>query len=639
VVRDALLAALLAALLCVASPSAGAQDTSVVSGTLRQWHEVTLTFDGPAASERDTLPNPFLDYRMVVTFTHASGSPRYRVPGYFAADGRAAETSASAGTKWRAHLAPDEPGRWTYAVSFERGPRIAIDPAAAGERVAGIDGRRGTFVVRPTDKRAPDFRAEGRLEYVGRRYLRFAGSGRFFVKAGADSPENLLAYADFDGTRVARDTQARAGEATPVSTLKRWAPHAGDWRPGDPSWQGGKGKGLVGALNYLAGAGANSVSFLTYNAGGDGDDVWPFVERDDKLHYDVSKLDQWRIVLDHAQQLGLYLHFKLQETENDDDVLGDTAALVPTALDGGELGVERKLYLRELIARFGHELALNWNLGEENSQTTAQQRAMAAYIRDTDPYRHHIVLHTWPGRQERIYRPLLGDRSALTGVSLQTGWNASHRMVLQWIDESRRAGKPWVVAHDEQNPHYTGLPPDSGYAGFDGVARPPEGSRPYTAHDVRRYTLWGTLMAGGAGVEYYFGYTLPQTDLNAEDWRSRDRSWQWAGLSIRFFREHAGDFWNMRNADELVGNPAHDDSRWCLAEPGRRYVVYLPTGGTSSLDLGAGSARYDVRWYDPRRGGALQTGTVREVHGPGRVALGAPPGEADEDWVVLVRRR
>jgi hypothetical protein len=140
-------------------------------------------------------------------------------------------------------------------------------------------------------------------------------------------------------------------------------------------------------------------------------------------------------------------------------------------------------------------------------------------------------------------------------------------------------------------------------------------------------------------VEYYFGYTLPQTDLNAEDWRSRDRSWQWAGLSIRFFREHAGDFWNMRNADELVGNPAHDDSRWCLAEPGRRYIVYLPTGGTTSLDLGAGSARYDVRWYDPRRGGALQTGTVREVHGPGRVALGAPPGEADEDWVVLVRRR
>jgi hypothetical protein len=81
---------------------------------------------------------------------------------------------------------------------------------------------------------------------------------------------------------------------------------------GDPTWQGGKGKGLVGALDYLAGRGANAVSFLTYNAGGDGNDVWPFVERDDKLHYDCSKLDQWQVVFDHAQALGLFLHFKIQ---------------------------------------------------------------------------------------------------------------------------------------------------------------------------------------------------------------------------------------------------------------------------------------------------------------------------------------
>ena len=35
-------------------------------------------------------------------------------------------------------------------------------------------------------------------------------------------------------------------------------------------------------------------------------------------------------------------------------------------LDNGEVGVERRLYYRDLIARFGHHLALNWNLGEEN---------------------------------------------------------------------------------------------------------------------------------------------------------------------------------------------------------------------------------------------------------------------------------
>jgi hypothetical protein len=65
---------------------------AAVTGELKQWHKVTLTLDGPQAAETDTDPNPFTDYRMDVTFTHESGTPRYTVPGYFAADGNAAET-------------------------------------------------------------------------------------------------------------------------------------------------------------------------------------------------------------------------------------------------------------------------------------------------------------------------------------------------------------------------------------------------------------------------------------------------------------------------------------------------------------------------------------------------------------------
>src|SRR5687767_15261238 len=64
------------------------------------------------------------------------------------------------------------------------------------------------------------------------------------------------------------------------------------------------------------------LCFLPYNGGGDGDNWWPFTQRDDKFHYDVSKLDQWQIVFDHAQAKGIYLHFKLQEQENDDGTAG-----------------------------------------------------------------------------------------------------------------------------------------------------------------------------------------------------------------------------------------------------------------------------------------------------------------------------
>ena len=39
-------------------------------------------------------------------------------------------------------------------------------------------------------------------------------------------------------------------------------------------------------------------------------------------------------------------------------------------------------------------------------------RAMAQYIKDLDPYDHHIVVHTYPDWQDRVYPPLLGDRTA-----------------------------------------------------------------------------------------------------------------------------------------------------------------------------------------------------------------------------------
>ncbi len=597
-----------------------------ISGDLRRWHKVTLTLDGPFAHERDSDPNPFVDYRMTVSFAHSSGSPAYEVPGYFAADGKAAETSAESGTSWRAHLSPDRTGEWTYRVSFVRGGGAALDPDAEAEPLRPYHGRSGRFTVAPSERRGRDLRARGRLSYVGEHYLRFAGTGEYFLKAGPDAPETLLAYRDFDGT------------STRKARLKTWAPHVRDWREGDPTWKGGRGKGLIGALNYLASKGCNVFSFLPYNAGGDGDNVWPFVERDDKLHYDCSKLDQWQIVFDHAQSLGLYLHFKLQEQEIDDNHPGGERkpGRVPTALDGGELGPTRKLYCRELIARFAHELALNWNLGEENTQSPEEQRAMARYIRDTDPYDHHIVVHTFPNAQDRVYEKLLGDRSVLTGASLQNAWHQAHQRTRKWVRESARAGRPWVVANDEQGPASMGVPPDPGYEGSDGKAT--DGDRKYDLHDIRKYTLWGTLMAGGAGVEYYFGYQLPQNDLICEDFRSRDRSWDFCRIALDFFRDEKIPFWAMRSADELVGNPSGDNSVYCFAEPKQLYLVFLPRGGTASLELAGADGPFDVLWFDPRRGGAPRRGTTTRVEAGRTVPLGQAPAEREEDWLVIVRK-
>ena len=602
-----------------------------ITGQLKQWHKVSLTMSGPYAHEQDNEPNPFLDVRMETTFTHADGTS-YVVPGYFAADGNSSETSAESGNQWRTHFAPDRTGQWKYATSIVRGEKAAIDTQAS---TTPLFQNSGSFTIADSDKTAPDLRSQGRLKYVGKHYLQHMGSGKYFLKAGADAPETLLGYADFDGTVANKPNKV---------PLKTYSAHVKDWAQGDPVWQGSKGKGLVGAISYLSSKGCNAFSFLTYNAGGDGDNVWPFIERNDKLHYDCSKLDQWSIVLDHGTAKGMYLHFKLQETENDDhlDKQKKTLSWVPTCLDGGNLGDQRKLYLRELVARFGHNLALNWNLGEENTQSAKQQVDMIDYLRLIDPYDHHIVVHTYPNQQDSVYDNLIGKKSSLTGTSLQNSHlKNTHWQTVKWVRKSAAAGKPWVVAFDESGSAAHGQCPDLGYRGFDGKDK--SGKYIYDQHLVRRQTLWGNVMGGGAGVEYYFGYKFVENDLVCEDWRSRDQSWDYCRICVEFFQKNKIPFQEMKPSDELVGTPKNDNDKYCFAKPGEIYLVYLANigsleGGSFELDLSEHSGEFSVVWYNPQIGGDLIQDEQTTIAGGRKVNIASTKSGKD-DWLAIIKRK
>lgn len=573
-----------------------------VSGELQQWHKVTLTVDGPQASESGK-PNPFLDYRMQVTFRHPSTGLSYSIPGYFAADGDAANTSADSGNKWRAHLSPDHSGQWTYQVSFREGPSVAIsDDPESGQSVAEVDGLSGEFEIAKSDKTAPDFRAKGRLNYVGKHHLQFAETEEYFLKAGADAPENLLAYAGFDG-----DFKS---DGNKDNLVKKWQPHVKDWKPGDPDWQDGKGKGIIGAINYLASKGLNSFSFLTLNIEGDDRNVFPYTSYDERERMDCSRLDQWETVFEHGTQLGMYLHFKTQEAEN------------VNLLDDGNMGPERKLYYRELIARFAHHLALNWNLGEEvglgHKVSTEKKQAWAEYFWTHDPYQHHIVIHNGNNHYD-----LLGERSRLTGFSLQTNkpdFSRVHNSTLNYIRRSVEAGKPWVVACDEPGDATHSLITD---------AEDPEHD------DARKNALWGNLMAGGAGVEWYFGYAHPHSDLTCQDFRVRENMWRQCRIALEFFADNEIPFWEMTNANDLISTK----DGYCLGKPGELYLVYLKHAQPTTLDLDAADGMFEILWFNPRQGGPLRPGTTSAVKADGeeKAALGNPPEADGQDWLAVVR--
>ena len=546
--------------------------------------------------------------------------------GFYAADGNAAESGADKGNVWQCRFSPNRAGQWNYEASLKRGDWIAInDDPNAGEKIE-LSNARGSFQVTQwpaaTTDEPPatrDFRRQGRLSTGGGHYFKFSDSGKYWLKAGANSPENLLAYVDFDGTyRMAAND--REGEAKATKQLHRFSPHAADWTEGNPSWQHGKGKSLIGAINYLASTGMNSIYFLTMNITGDGKDVWPYAAPDDFTRFDCSKLDQWEIVFEHMQRRGMLMHVITQETENE------------RLLDDGDTGNHRRLYYRELISRFAHHPAIVWNLGEENGpasfspngQTTAQEKAMADYIAQHDPYHNTVVIHTHSTAhgQDEILTPLLGHQS-LAGVSLQVdNPKRVHADVKKWREKSVAAKRPWLITMDEIGPADYGAPPDEVDPSQD---------------KMRGDVLWGSLLAGAGGVEWYFGYKLAHNDLEAEDWRSRQELWRQSHLAIEFFHEHL-PFWEMEPADDLVDG----GQAYCFADPGNVYAIYRAAGQADAaltLDLSNQTGEYRVDWFDPRAGGVLQPGSVELLTGGKKIAIGMPPRQADTDWVALVGKQ
>jgi hypothetical protein len=105
---------------------------------------------------------------------------------------------------------------------------------------------------------------------------------------------------------------------------------------------------------------------------------------------------------------------------------------------------------------------------------------------------------------------MYGDQSKLTGASLQTNKSDFIRVNSQTkrvIDESIAAGKIWAVACDEPG------------NASDALITDDENPEHFNA---RTNGLWGHMLAGGWGTEWYFGYKHPHSDLTCEDFRSRD---------------------------------------------------------------------------------------------------------------------
>ena len=474
-----------------------------------------------------------------------------------------------------------------------------------------------SFWVAPPDPFEPGFLGRGPLTHVGENYLAFP-DGTFWIKGGTNSPENLFGYAGFDG---AVDV---GGTPSGQDFLHEYGPHVADWQPGDPDWAANgnptAGRGIIGALNYLANEGVNAVYFLPNNLGGDGNDTFPFINPggnyQNNTHWDASRMEQWNVVMEHATRKGILVHLVLAEEES-----GSVNWL------SSVYGVERKLFFRNLVAMFGHNLGVKFNFCEENSAEPGDEFSVdelcmfAKDVSSWDAYDHPLSVHTDADDLD-LYLQILGasaSESWLTATSLQ-----SHDSYGQQVELARRLsllnnGTKLVVDLDEQG-------------------TPGHGLSDSNIDEKRREILYDVYFSGG-NLEWYFGLQqLPLGgDVDLEDFRTREPMWRY----MRFARELLAEFpfWRMLPKDELVSGESMSSSYGgaeVFADPGRSYLVYYPQAqDTGAIDLRAVAIDLTGSWFNPRTG--LHEGVTYSAAAGNIYDVPSPPHSPDQDWVFILQ--
>ena len=150
---------------------------------------------------------------------------------------------------------------------------------------------------------------------------------------GPDIPENFLGFTGFE-----KHAECRAQFQRAYKRLESGRSRLGSWRrQGDHR----------GHLNYIADKGANCIYFLPMNIGGDGQDTFPDDRRaGTRRAMTTASWISGRSPLRTPRPGASTFDFNWRKPESANE----------NYHDNGTLGPERKLYYRELLARFGHHL-------------------------------------------------------------------------------------------------------------------------------------------------------------------------------------------------------------------------------------------------------------------------------------------
>lgn len=306
-----------------------------------------------------------------------------------------------------------------------------------------------------------------------------------------------------------------------------------------------------------------------------------------------------------------------------------------------KIGAEKmKRWWRYLIHRFGAYNVVWVLAGEYNMHNNAGfsidfWKELGELVKQEDPYNRIVGLHNtppfWDGGAEAPQwstGEVLHNEPWLDYNQSQTGHGKYANEMIPVVvanEYDRKPAKPIVVTE----PWYEFV----------------EGNP--TGKDIR-LAAWGAVLSGAAGHTYGGGHvwlaSVPEAPSRGGgawpiETGAELESFDYEGAVSM---QHLASFfknvkwWEMKPAPGIISDYPQP---FCLANPGKEYVVYLRYGGMMHLDMGeaASGKSFSWYWYNPATGEAT---SKQQVRGNRKVQFTAPgmyPGTLDySDWVLHV---
>jgi hypothetical protein len=281
-----------------------------------------------------------------------------------------------------------------------------------------------------------------------------------------------------------------------------------------------------------------------------------------------------------------------------------------------------RLWLRYLVSRYAaFDNIFLWTIANEYEThpdgkyrldfpaDVEWARSTGRFIKGLDPYRHLVTVHPVVSASTRGESPrapieqpwrigeFFGTNDAMDVLSQQTGqsgegivwdeklqcWTGDSTGVSASVSADRKFKKPVLNT-------------ENGYEYLRG--HPTERTQVHHTDRVRR-NAWRIVCAGGHFATGFNG-TIGHSDIwnridapNHYTFTIRDEG---AANQLSALHELCSSvpFWRMHPFPDVT------DGALAIAEVGKNYVVYLPRGGSTTVDLANGN--FTARWFDPRIG-------------------------------------